>query len=683
MNLGTVITSNFDPSAPNAEQVAAAENEAQRKTDAEARARKDVQDWQKRVDHGRKHMQKDRERWARDRKLAAGDPEGKEWEVDANLIGAYLEILLSFLYARDPDIVARVADSAGRANIPKYRQVAETLQIVVSRLLKDAGLKKKAKRWIRSAETVGIGWLRANMQTRREKDPVTATQINDLQGNINQAVAAKAAAESDSCADYDSAIADYEAQMIALESKMELVIGTGIVLDIMKPEDVVVSPECSEVEAYLDSPWIAIDIYKSKQDAVVIATAWGDDAETIIKNATLYMQKPRNGEEAGEYGDGRSEYHIADDSDPESETTDGFVRITEIHSKRDGTVRTYIQGVTDRWARDQYAPRTWSGFYDLFAVMFNPVDGLRYPQSDVQRLASLAREYSRTRSSQATHRKRAIPGIIFDESKVAAGTVEKLQAATQQEYVGISLINDGMDIRTAFAPKEYNQLDPSLYDTAAIQRDMEKISGVQEAMASSVSVEKTATEAKIQDSGFGARTGARRDNIEDALTDLANFTAQLSLQTLDQAAATRYAGPDGAWLQMTPDEAQTLFAIDVKAGSTGKPKANSDRDAWGVLLPMVTQSVERIAELRSQGPQAEWLVGPQIAILSETLRRMDDPADVEMFLPTAPPPAPMPPPPIDPATGLPMPGAPPAGAPAPMPAPGQMIDPAAVAAPAM
>mgnify|MGYP006352812579 FL=1 len=132
----------FDAGAPDANDIAAAESVIRQADEAKARARKDVQDWQKRVDHGRKHMDKDRARWARDRKLAAGDPEGKDWEVDANLIGAYLEVLLSFLYAKDPDIMARVAASAGRAQIANYRMIAETLQIVVSRLLKDANLKK-------------------------------------------------------------------------------------------------------------------------------------------------------------------------------------------------------------------------------------------------------------------------------------------------------------------------------------------------------------------------------------------------------------------------------------------------------------------------------------------------------------------------------------------------------------
>lgn len=683
----------FDAGAPDANDIAAAESVIRQADEAKARARKDVQDWQKRVDHGRKHMDKDRARWARDRKLAAGDPEGKDWEVDANLIGAYLEVLLSFLYAKDPDIMARVAASAGRAQIANFRMIAETLQIVVSRLLKDANLKKKAKRWVRSAETVGIGWLRATMQTRRENDPLTVASINDLKANITQATAARATAADPECTDqHDRALADYAAQMTALEAKLELVIGTGIVLDVMKPEDIVVAPECSEVEEYWDAPWIGIDLYKGKQDARAILVEWGTEEEIdlLLKSATVYMNKPRDGEGFADYGDGGPEYtQISGDGDAETETIEGFYRFTEIYSKRDGIVRTYIQGVTDRWARAQYAPHTWKGFYPLFAVMFNPVDGLRYPQSDVSRMRSLQTEYSRTRSSQAEHRKRAIPGIIFDASKVEEESVKKLQDATRQEYVGIKMIDSAQPVQTVFAPKVYNQVDPSLYDTTAIQRDLEKISGVQEAMASSVSVEKTATEAKIQDSGFGARTGARRDNLEDGLTDLANCIAQLAFQLLDQAEVVKYAGPDAVWMQMTPDEALTLFSIEVKAGSTGKPKANSDRDAWGVLMPMFTQMQQQVAQFRMQGPQNEWLVQPLKALMNETLKRMDDPADVELFMPEPPPPVPT----IDPMTGqvvMQQPGMPPpngAGGPAgdpnalPLPAqPPGVVDPAAAAA---
>jgi hypothetical protein len=636
--------------------------------------------WFKRVTHARDHCKPDRERWAKDRKLAAGDPEGPEWEVTANLIGANLEVVLAFLYAKNPDISCRVAPSAGRANVADFRIIAETIQIVVSRLLKDAGLKRKAKAWIRSAMTVGIGWLRANMQTRRENDPIVQTQINDLQNNMASLVASRKALASGECADLDAEIANMEAQQIALNEKLELVIATGLTLDVVKPEDVTVATECAEVEDYFDAPWIAFDTYKMISQAKTLCTLWGDNAEEILKGASRFVQRPRSGEDASDYGSGKSNYSEAGGS-PEDESVEGFVRFVEIWSLEDGLVRTYVEGIKDRWAREPYAPRTWSRFYPLFGVTFNPVDGLRYPQSDVSRQRSLQREYSRTRSSEAEHRKRAIPGIIFNEEAVDEGSVTKMTGSARQEYIGVKMVKPDMDVRTVFAPKVYNQVDPTLYDTSHTLRDMAQISGASEALQSAVAVEKTATEARIENTGFSTRTNARRDNVEDALADLAEYTAQIALQTLDQAAAVKYAGPDAAWMQLSPEQALTLFSVEIEAGSTGKPHANADRDAWGVLLPLIQGMIQQIAQMRAGGPQNEWLVTPMVNLLQETLNRMDDPADAEMFLPVPPPPTPI----IDPSTGQPvidpmtgqpvmqqpqMPGMPPPGGPGAAPTPG-------------
>jgi len=637
-----------EDAARDAEESARAEEE-KAKQEAKLKMARDVDSWIKKVDHWREHMKPAREQWALDRKLAAGDDDGeKQWEVNANLIGSICEVLLSFLYAKNPDIAARVADSAGRANIANYRKVAETLQIVVSRLLKDAMLKRKAKRWVRSAMTVGTGWLRAGMQTRTEIDPIMESRINDLRKNMEQYDAEKALLASGYCADQDVTRASMDAQLVAMQGQMEILIAEGGTLDVLKPEDVIVSPECAEIEDYFDAPWIAIDIYKPRADAVSLCTAFGDDAADILKSATTYMQRPRKGDSDGSAAP-FVDMHVAPDA--ESESAEGFVRITEIWSKRDGGVRTYVEGIRDRWARETYAPRTWLQFYPLFLLTFNPVDGLRYAQSDVYRLRSLQEEYSRTRSNQALHRKRAIPGIIFDAGRVDVADIAKLNGSTHQEYVGIKPNTDGqIPLRDLFQPKVYNPIDPSLYDTSSIQRDMEQISGASEALQSAVSVEKTATEAKIQNAGFSTRTGARRDNMEDALSDLAVYFAQMALQIFDQATAVKYAGPEAIWIKMSPQEAMTFFAVEVEAGSTGKPNGGSDRDAWGVLMPLMQGLIQQIGALRAGGPQNEWMVTPLVNLLQETLNRMDDPADAEMFIPTPPPPQPM----IDPLTGQPV-----------------------------
>jgi hypothetical protein len=204
-----------------------------------------------------------------------------------------------------------------------------------------------------------------------------------------------------------------------------------------------------------------------------------------------------------------------------------------------------------------------------------------------------------------------------------------------------------VELRTLVVPVQYPMIDPGLYATDPIRIDIEKVSVAKDAMQAGVAVEKTATEAKIQDSGFGARIGARRECVESALTELAIYVAQIAVQVMDQADAMRWAGPEAVWTQVSVEEALTLFEVEIKAGSTGKPKANSDREAWATLLPLVQGMIGTIGAARQQGQ--EWAAQPLIALLEETFKRMDDPADVARFLPNPPPPQPA----IDPMTGQP------------------------------
>lgn len=610
--------------------LAAEDAASQRQRDAE-RAEQDraklVSRWQDKIKRARKHDQKARERWADDRKVARGE---SDWLVDTNLIGAILEVLAAFLYARNPDISIKPSPSANRKMLKEYRAVSETLEIMVSRMLRDAGLKRIAKRWVRAAMTVGVSWIKVGMQMRTDRDAMSNTSINDLTDNLKRIEALRVKLESDDC-DHDATRAELEVLMRAIQGQMERQVAEGLTLDLMAPEDVLVAPECGEVENYLNSPWIAFDLYKDIEEAVA-ATGW---KEKDFDQANRFKQRPRKGEEEGE-GEttAMAWYQVEDSSEDGSESASGFLRFTEIWSLRDGVVLTYVDGITDRWGREPYAPATGKRFYPSFLLAFHPVDGERWPQSDVCQLKKLQDEYARTRSNFAEHRKRAVPGILFDETSVDPDSVKNIVKSETQEYVGVKSTRVGQPLQNHFYPKPYSSIDMGLYSTEPITQEMEKVSGAQDAVQGGIQVEKTATEAQILESGRGARTGARLDALEDVLTEMAEYATQLALLRMDRADAMRYAGPEAVWVDMTTEEALTLFSIEIKAGSTGKPKANSDREAWGTLMPLIEKMIDRIGHARMQGQ--EWAAKPWIALLQESFNRLDDHADIEKFLPSVP-----------------------------------------------
>lgn len=617
-----------------------AEAEAARAADEARRVREQDEallvKWQQRFAQALSHDSDARERYADDRKYARGET---EWLVDTNLIGAIIEILMAFIYAKDPDVSVRPSPAVGQSRLQQYSMVAKTMEVVLSRMLKQAGLKRQAKRWVRSAMTIGIGWMTAGLQTRMERDPIAEKQINDLRANLARIEQIEGTLARGDAADEDVEKANLRNQIVALEANLERMVADGAVIDFRSGEDVVVSPECGELENYLASPWIAYVNYKPKDEARAL-TDWPDDDESAedFKSANVYTQRQRHGEDGGGGPAPTSQYVLAT-NDSSTQSPDGFVRVIEAWSLTDGLVYTWIDGVK-RWARKPYAPITGARFYNCFQLAFHYVDSERHPQSDVKLLKKLQDEFGRTRSNFAEHRRRAIPATLFDETQIDSATMRKIKDNEQQEYIGVSTTN-GTPMGNAFFPKPYAQVDPALYTTDPIRVDMEKVSGAQDAQQGSVAVEKTLGEAEIQQSGFMARTGARRDQMEDVLSELVEYLAQVSLQVLDSNDAQRYAGRDAVWAKLSVDEALSMFDIEVKAGSTGKPRNSMDKQTWGTIMPLMQQMIDRVGQARIKGE--EWAAKPWIALLRETALRLDDRIDVDAMLPVPPPPPPMPP----------------------------------------
>lgn len=69
-----------------------------------------------------------------DRTYASGN-KAKNWASDANLIGTFIDILVSFLYAKDPEVSVLAAVNVGGVQQDNV-DFAETAGIVISRLWK-------------------------------------------------------------------------------------------------------------------------------------------------------------------------------------------------------------------------------------------------------------------------------------------------------------------------------------------------------------------------------------------------------------------------------------------------------------------------------------------------------------------------------------------------------------------
>lgn len=585
-----------------------------------------------------------RKQFAIDRSYAAGRA-NPTWASDANLIGSFIDVLVAFLYARDPDMDCRPAKRVDAQPSAEDHALSETLELVISRLWKEGRLKKNIKKTVRASLSVGPGWFKALMLTKTGRDPQIEKDLNDAQDNLRRLREKEREIAEGSADDPAVAQSEYENLIAGLEANIEVIVRAGMALDFVRSDDIQVSLDVAEVNDYLDADWIAHALYVPKCD---VRNRFEILTETDVKGATCYYQRRPFTEDKDE-GD-----HIAPSTEvgghfsktAPADRVGGkdpveFVKIIELWDKRDNTIKTMIDGVK-RWAVPPYAPPLASSrFYPFFLLAFFEVDGERYPQSLSWRLRKLQDEYSNTRSNFRRVRERTLPGTIFNAKMLDPANARKIEASVAAEFIAVEPLDPQADFSRIFAPKPTASINHNLYDTQPILSDMERISGVQEALQSSVQTAKTATEAEIQQSGFASRTSANRDTLEDVLRDLAQYTAELALQAVPAVQAQRIAGALAFWPEgMEIEDIVTQVTVDIDAGSTGKPSNSNEKETWSIVMPMIKEMLIEIRMLQMQDPG---LAEAMLNLLKETLHRLDDRFDVEKLIPQGNPP---PPPPV-------------------------------------
>lgn len=640
----------------------------------------DVKHWQENYKSARAFDRAARIQYARDRKYAAGlaDP---NWASDANLIGAFLDILVSFLFAQNPDVSVRAAQKVDAQPDDSMTKFAMTLELVVSELWKQGKLKKAGKKWVRAALTVGMGWIKGTFLTQQTPSPQIEQSLSTYADQLARIEAEKEALEEGAEDDTDRRKVAIQESMKGLEARKQKQKRYGLMCDFVRSEDIQVSLDVSDITDYLDADWVSCDMYVRTD---TLAARFDDLDEDDIKSAAKYYQRnvalKGDGEEQV-LGDNTQEIGQYSQTAPDGQGTtpsgsskvQSFAKIIELWDRKNQLIRTMVDGVKT-WAVAPYPPpQATVRFYPFFGLYFYPVDGQRHPQSLPWRLRKLQDEYSGTRSAQVLTRQRSVPGVIINAGSLPPDELKKVTDGVHGEYIPLQGVAN-TPVQNMFAAKPLPTYNAALYDVEPTVSDMERISGVQEALSQGAGDQgdpKTATEANIEHQGFQSRTGSDRDNLEENLDDLAQYTAECSIQECPLSWVSRVCGDNAFWLgpndqpkpspvtgempQVDPTTGQvppmdvedllTMVEVNIDAGTTGKPNTAADKANWATILPLLEKSLIQIRQAQLTDPG---LAQSLILILRETLKRMDDRLDIDEFIPKGqpqPPSVPPPPPP--------------------------------------
>ncbi len=530
-----------------------------------------------------------------------------------NMVYATIAAQMPELYAKNPTIAVTPTDAVSQAELAKVKKFCATAEKVIRKMLVEEGkLKKRAKANIRSTCVTSFGVLKVIYQKEYRGDPIAVRRIEDTQDNLARV---EALIQQLKKADDPSELAkkrdELQANLKALASGNEVRIYKGFVVDRMKSED-----------------FLVLDDNVDEFDEYVEARALGHKIWMTVGQARQVFQLEPIG--ATRYGRPRTDSNQKVDDTP---ADDQFICVIEVWDKENGVVRTTAKGM-NRWLREPYAPQCVpQRWYPFYLLGFNLTEGEWRPLSDVELLMSLQDEYDRTRQNYADVREKAVPKrIVRKGGNLSEQDVKNIVDSGNRDWVAVEG-NPATPISQDVMQLEGLKIDPMAYDVTTIRNDMDLVSGRSDASRANLIKPKTATEAEIMAEAMQSRVGERRDTHEDLLSDMGEGALEVSLQELGLEEVKQIAGAEAEW-PTTPQGAEEVFrmvSVKVRAGSSGRPNQQKEREQWGQLLPVVEKTMTAVSELRAQGNYD--MAEAALELLRETLRRYDEHLDLDAIIP--------------------------------------------------
>jgi hypothetical protein len=462
-------------------------------------------------------------------------------------------------------------------------------------------------------------------QRDMKTDPVIQKRIEDAQDNIARIESLlKTLEDPQHRCDEESKKRELEEALASLQAQPEVVAAEGLVLDRVPSDRFLPDYTVEDVWDYESGEWMVekIPMRKSK--------AQGMFPDFDFTGATTYK--------VGETGDDEPRRIYGMSKTPGAD--DPMVMVYEVWNKADNRIYTLIAGCNKRFAREPYTPqRVGERWWPYFLLPFQSVDGEFSSQSLVDVLERLQEEHNETRDKFAEVRKNIRPGFIIS-ADVKDKDIEVRTHPEIGEYIAVR--TDGGQLKDVAQERAQLKIDPAVYDTSPIRNDWEQVSGLSDAARSIVVSPKTATEASISDQSLAARVAEFRDQVEDWLTEIAQYSAELCLLNMTEAQVETIMGTHGedgtpaySWppqQEQTPERVFNLVELSIRAGSTAAPNKLQMQENWNKALQLLMPMVEKIRQIDAMGADST----PERELVKETAARFDETIDVERFLPPKP-----------------------------------------------
>lgn len=573
-----------------------------------------VKEWSEKVKEAKQHWKKDFKRMRDNMDFAMG----KQWNGRAdddkytvNLVQRLIKTAVSTLYAKNPRVIysrrqrldfalwdekqdslvqaqqslvmaSQAAATGASAALPdpnavallqdvqagmQARQMADrvgrTLQVLANYYQEEQvpDFKSQAKRMVRRARTTGVGYVELDFQREMDLSDDQTTRIADMTERL-ATIGRMQADLQDGETDPNDAEAELLRMAIAaVQAEPERIIREGVIFNFPDSTAIIPSIDTKALIGWVGTSWLAKELQLTPER---IKEVYGVD---VGKSYTSY--KP--------------------DGARMREKAKGLCCVWHIFDKNTGLEFVICDGYPD-FLKEPASPKVRvEQFFPIWALTFNETEHEEdlFPPSDVTNMRSIQLEYNRAKEAKRQHRIANRP--LYLSPKGAFDESEQISLATHAAH-DVVMVN-AMGERKAsdlLQPVGKVGVDPNLYETEELYGDMMRVTGFQEANLGGTS-NATATQSSIAQSSLNASFDSDRDELDEFLTRIWRAAGQVMLMELSADSVTQICGPGAVWPELSRLDIMQEIALEVKAGSSGRPNQAEQAAKIERLGPLLLQ----------------------------------------------------------------------------------------------
>lgn len=489
-----------------------------------------------------------------------------------NLVFANTSVMIPAIYSKNPDVNFVTDDDDDKPFVECLSKAVNAL--FNKKIPRGINLKPRMKKAALHAELTNLGVVKLDYIEKDDSVEKANTDLNTLFQEMEKA-------------ENVNKVKELEGQAMAIESNIEWMEPSGFKLGNVVPLNLIVDP-AAENEDGSDAWWMLEEIYLATSFLNAKFTKKDNEGRVLLYKPTHKIKLGGDGTAAREDALGLV-----------LETIEGGV--TEKKAYIDEQQQNYIyQNMTKCWLYWERATRrcflftdddmTWpvwvwednlklSRFFPYFFVQFYPATGGMTSPGEASYYLDQQDEINTINAEMRRIRRMIFSILVYNKNKVKPDDAAKLISYLKGDNKGENALGidvpEGLSLKDAMetlAPPSINY--EAIFNKQPIYSVVDRLSSTSDALRGAQFKSNTTQDAvQAYMSAAQLRVANRTDAIEDCVADVAWAIAEILVQKADKEYIAGLVGAKyaAAWSNMSVDDLNANYTIEVAAGSSEKP----------------------------------------------------------------------------------------------------------------